>query len=248
MDNRGRSSGEYAAMSTTDESSFEPSRSREVLVRELRSKHAKSARENTEWKDAKLGESISDALARRREDRDFLTKLLRHSTFLRLLDLLESALDRDSCTDALLQVVEELTMLRSFLLNPITTPEEAKQARQKYLEAKLEVESAARIVRTYAENAPKSHKQALIQAAASIEKTPGYACVGDFRLIAFFVNFGLFGQKGDKRAYAIRYLNDSLPPATAIHNRAAMIRDFLELVGVKATSSLVRSTIVNGKT
>jgi hypothetical protein len=85
-----------------------------------------------------------------------------------------------------------------------------------------------------------------MDAAREIESSPWYALDGDWRGLAIFVDFGLFGQKGDARAYAIRNLDKFLPET--IHNRDSMIRDFLELIGIDASSPLVRSTLLKGST
>ncbi len=125
-------------------------------------------------------------------------------------------------------------------------PDETKEGRQKYLQARLEVEIAARVLRTHARVAGKENRQVLMDAARKIENSPWYALNPGLQGLAVFVDFSLFGQKGDARAYAIRNLGKFLPET--IQNRDSMIRDFLELIGIEATSALVRSTLLKGST
>jgi hypothetical protein len=141
--------------------------------------------------------------------------------------------------------VGDLHSLSIFLSHQIET-DTIKRARQKYLRAKSEVENAARILRTHAKMSGKEHHEVFIEAAQKIEESPWYALDGDFRLAAIFIDFGLFGQKGDARAFAIRRLDESLPDD--ISKRDSMIRDFLALIGIDASSALVRSTLLNGRT
>jgi hypothetical protein len=127
------------------------------------------------------------------------------------------------------------------------TPEDAKFYRQETARAKADAAIAARILRDHAEKfATKADQPALLRAAKSIEKIPWYLRVHDDVTAEWIIPIELFGQKGDVRAYAIRCVDGYVPKD--IPDRAAMIRDFLALVGVKTSSALVRSTLLNGKT
>lgn len=175
-------------------------------------------------------------LSQRRAWRNFRRRLFGHRSFHRLLEIM-------GVPDAF-RFSWDLWMLKSVLSK--VTAEDAKQWRQESARAKTEAVTAARILRDHAQRfAPKADRQALMNAAKSIEERPWYA-FDDARGIALHIPFDLFGQKGDLRAYAIRAMDRCVPPG--IVERSAMIRDFLELIGIDATSALVRSTLLNGRT
>lgn len=206
-------------------------------IRELRQRFSAAARQGTEWENAGTT-TLADQLADRRYNRKMRRKLFAHPTFHRLLSHLDDS--NRACS-----FVVDLEMLRLFLSNEMP-PDETKEGRQKYLQARLEVEIAARVLRTHARVAGKENRQVLMDAARKIENSPWYALNPGLQGLAVFVDFSLFGQKGDARAYAIRNLGKFLPET--IQNRDSMIRDFLELIGIEATSALVRSTLLKGST
>jgi hypothetical protein len=208
---------------------------RDACIRELRQRFAEAARRATEWNDTA---ALAKHLADRRYNRRMRRKLFAHPTFHRLVSHFEDG--NGACG-----FVTDLEMLRFFLSNQMH-PDEIKEFRKNYLQAKLEVESAARVLRLHARAMGKGNRQVLMDAAREIENAPWYAIDDSARGLAIFVDFGLFGQKGDARAYAIRNIDRFLP--ATIHNRDSMIRDFLELIGIDATSALVRSTLLNGRT
>jgi hypothetical protein len=138
-------------------------------------------------------------------------------------------------------------ILKLFSLRAITR-DDAKQARMKYLKAKSDVEIAARILRVYSAGPQLSpgNRKVLLHAAKEIQNSPMFAIDERLRSVSAIVDFGLFGQQGDKRAFAIHLLHISLPPD--INNRYAMIRDLLRLIDIHATAPFIRSTIVKGHT
>lgn len=220
----------------------------------LRREFAVSARKGIEWIRSTNGYEdpqqryptprLKEQLANRRDARELNLKLFKDPTFHRFLNSLENT-DQTEAMRIAIHFVTELHSMSLFLSNQIET-DVIKDARQKYLRAKSEVEAAARILRMHAKIAGKENHQVLLDAALKIEESPFYAMEGDVQLLAIFIDFGQFGQGGDARAYAIRRLNELLPDD--LFNRYSMIRDLLELIGIDATSALVRSTLKNGRT
>src|SRR6266404_6844195 len=161
---------------------------RDGCIRELRQRFAAAARHGTEWKN-RDPTTLANQLAARRANRKLRGKLFTHPTFHRLLGHLEDS--NSACG-----FVSDLEMLRLFLSNG-TSPEEIKEFRQKYLRAKSDVEIAARVLRMHARTGGKENGQVFMDAARKIEDSPWYAIDDTARGLAIFVDFGLFGQKGD---------------------------------------------------
>jgi hypothetical protein len=220
----------------------------------LRREFAVSARKGVEWIPSTNGYEdaqrryptprLKEQLAGRRDARELNRNLFGLDAFHRFLDSLEG-IDQTEAMRVAIYFVTELHSLSLFLSNQIET-DVIKDARRKYLRAKSDVKTAARILRMHAKVAGQDNHQVFIDAAQQIEKSPFYALDGDVQLLAIFIDFEMYGQQGDDRAYAIRRLDASLPDD--ISDRYSMIRDFLELIGIDATSALVRSTLLNGRT
>jgi hypothetical protein len=207
-------------------------------LREIRKYCAQTQRRHIYWKDA---EHRANYLAERRETRELNRRLFGNVTFLRLLEQLETV---DHV--AVYEFMFRLRMLKGLLSSDISSGM-AKEGRQKYLKAKLEVEIASRVLRRYAQDsAPADQRGALLHAARQIENATAYASDDRWLNFVWFFPFDLFGQKGDKRGFAIRYLDTLLP--VDIPRRHAMISDFLKLIDINATPVLVRSTLRNGRT
>jgi hypothetical protein len=139
-------------------------------------------------------------------------------------------------------------ILSLFSSRPITR-KDAKEAREKYLKAKSDVEMVARTLREYTGARPNlsaAVRKAFLQAANELEGSPMFAIEKRLRSASSIVDFGMFGQQGDKRAFAINWLHFMLP--ANIKNRYATIRELLNLIGVESTAPLVRSTILKGHT
>ena len=205
-------------------------------IRQLRKHFAQDARRRTDW----VGPlNRSESLGTRRDMRKLRQALFKHPVFLRLLNELE----RDSDAH---DFVRMLMMLKLFARTPITR-EEAKQARRRYLEAESEVKRLAQLLRVFVESERLSveHRELLLWAAKKIEHGPTYAIGGKLRSAATICDFSLFGQVGDTRAFLISNLNAKLP--STVRNRNATIRDFLRLIGIEATRSLIGSTIRQGR-
>jgi hypothetical protein len=139
-------------------------------------------------------------------------------------------------------------MLVNICVSSTLTRLGAKQLRLKYLQAMKDVEVTARVLRNYANSndAPPKDKKALLRAAKRLDHGPQHAIDEHLRVLATAYDFRLFGQKGDKRAFAINCLNAILP--REIPHRGAMIRDLLVLIGIHAHTSLIRGTLLKGKT
>lgn len=125
---------------------------------------------------------------------------------------------------------------------------EIKAARERALEATRRVEIAAQVLRRYVESKSWGggvNADYLLKVAAEIEDWSYYGASTD-SFAEVLLDPSLAGQKGEFKAYAIKSIDRLLPPTT--QNRDAVIRDFLNLIGVEVTNQLVRSTRLRGQT
>jgi hypothetical protein len=180
-------------------------------------------------------------LSQRRETRLFRKMVYSNEAFRRLVTHLSNQVE---VTEFLIR----LHVLKFYVERPFDS-EKAKLTRKKYFEAYENVRIAARVLRNYIDSSSHPEDRKLLtEVAETIERAPALGVAGDDDAVftLMFYDYSLMGQKGDKRGFVIRAL-DQIVPGTAPH-RDAMIRDLLKLFRIIATSQFVRSTLKNGRT
>lgn len=124
------------------------------------------------------------------------------------------------------------------------TREHMKANRARYLHAKADCATAARVLRIYARvSADAGRESELLKVAGEIERFPALASnmSGDI-----LFDFSKVGQKGDFTGFAIMTVDAWIRPDQP--NRDATIRDLLKTIGIKTSNQLVRSTRLKGRT